>query len=149
MYHKILLPTDGSKFAEKAAQHAIWIASKSNAEIIVLNVIETSSLVGLPAEDLIVKIKEMLKEEGRRSLEKISEMVTESEKESNIEDIKITLKSEEGSPADSILKTIEKEDIDLVVMGTSGKHGLDRFLLGSVTEKVVRSAKCPVLSVHS
>jgi nucleotide-binding universal stress UspA family protein len=87
MYHKILLPTDGSKFAEKAAQHAIWNASKSNAEIIVLNVIETSSLVGLPAEDLIVKIKEMLKEEGRRSLEKISEMVTEIEMDSKIEDI--------------------------------------------------------------
>lgn len=148
MYHKILLPTDGSKFAEKAAEHAIWIASKSNAEIIVLNVIETSSLVGLPAEDLIVRIKEMLKEEGRRSLERISEMVTEEEKEHKIEDIQITLKTEEGSPADAILKTVEKEDVDLVVMGTSGKHGLDRFLLGSVTEKVVRSAKCPVLAVH-
>jgi nucleotide-binding universal stress UspA family protein len=148
MYHKILLPTDGSKFAEKAAEHAIWIASRSNAEIIVLNVIETSSLVGLPAEDLIVRIKEMLKEEGRRSLERISEMVTESEKEYKIEDIQITLKTEEGSPADAILKTVEKEDVDLVVMGTSGKHGLDRFLLGSVTEKVVRSAKCPVLAVH-
>lgn len=148
MYQKILLPTDGSKFAEKAAQHAIWIASKSGAEIIVLNVIETSSLVGLPAEDLIVRIKEMLKEEGRRSLERISEMVTEEEKELKIEDIKVNLKTEEGSPADAILKTVEKEDIDLVVMGTSGKHGLDRFLLGSVTEKVVRSAKCPVLAVH-
>ncbi|MFU2191594.1 universal stress protein, partial [Methanobacterium sp. MZD130B] len=54
----------------------------------------------------------------------------------------------EGSPADSILKTIENENIDLVVMGTSGKHGLDRFLLGSVTEKVVRSSTCPVLAVH-
>ena len=148
MYQKILLPTDGSKFAEKAAQHAIWIASKSGAEIIVLNVIETSSLVGLPAEDLIVRIKEMLKEEGRRSLERISEMVTEEEKELKIEDIKVTLKTEEGSPAEAILKTVEKEDVDLVVMGTSGKHGLDRFLLGSVTEKVVRSAKCPVLAVH-
>jgi len=148
MYQKILLPTDGSKFAEKAAQHAIWIASKSGAEIIVLNVIETSSLVGLPAEDLIVKIKEMLKEEGRRSLERITEMVSEKEKEPQIEHIKISLKSEDGSPAESILKTIENEDIDLVVMGTSGKHGLDRFLLGSVTEKVVRSAKCPVLAVH-
>ena len=148
MYQKILLPTDGSKFAEKAAEHAIWIASKSGAEIIVLNVIETSSLVGLPAEDLIVRIKEMLKEEGRRSLERISEMVTEEEKELKIEDIKVNLKTEEGSPADAILKTVEKEDIDLVVMGTSGKHGLDRFLLGSVTEKVVRSAKCPVLAVH-
>jgi nucleotide-binding universal stress UspA family protein len=148
MYQKILLPTDGSKFAEKAADHAIWIASKSGAEIIVLNVIETSSLVGLPAEDLIVRIKEMLKEEGRRSLERISEMVTEEEKELKIEDIKVNLKTEEGSPADAILKTVEKEDIDLVVMGTSGKHGLDRFLLGSVTEKVVRSVKCPVLAVH-
>ena len=148
MYQKILLPTDGSKFAESAAKHAIWIASRSGAEIIVLNVIETSSLVGLPAEDLIVKIKEMLKEEGRRSLERISEMISESEKESKIEDIKITLKTEEGSPADSILKTIDNENIDLVVMGTSGKHGLDRFLLGSVTEKVVRSSKCPVLAVH-
>ena len=148
MYQKILLPTDGSKFAEKAADHAIWIASKSGAEIIVLNVIETSSLVGLPAEDLIVRIKEMLKEEGRRSLERISEMVTEEEKELKIEDIKVNLKTEEGSPADAILKTVEKEDVDLVVMGTSGKHGLDRFLLGSVTEKVVRSAKCPVLAVH-
>jgi nucleotide-binding universal stress UspA family protein len=148
MYNKILLPTDGSKFAEKAAEHAIWIASKSGAAIIVLNVIETSSLVGLPAEDLIVRIKEMLKEEGRRSLERISEMVTEEEKELKIEDIKVTLKTEEGSPAEAILKTVEKEDVDLVVMGTSGKHGLDRFLLGSVTEKVVRSAKCPVLAVH-
>jgi Universal stress protein UspA and related nucleotide-binding proteins len=90
----------------------------------------------------------MLKEEGRRSLERISEMVTEEEKEHKIEDIQITLKTEEGSPADAILKTVEKEDVDLVVMGTSGKHGLDRFLLGSVTEKVVRSAKCPVLAVH-
>lgn len=148
MYQKILLPTDGSKFAEKAAEHAIWIASRSGAEVIVLNVIETSSLVGLPAEDLIVKIKEMLKEEGRRSLERISEMISKSEEESKTEDVKITLKTEEGSPADSILKTIENENIDLVVMGTSGKHGLDRFLLGSVTEKVVRSSECPVLAVH-
>ena len=143
MYNKILLPTDGSKHAEKAAEHAIWIASQSGAEIIVLDVIETSSLVGLPAEDLIVRIKEMLKEEAKRSLERISEMIKEDEPE-----IKITLTSKEGSPADVVLKTIEEKDIDLVVMGTSGKHGLDRFLLGSVTEKVVRSAKCPVLTVH-
>ncbi len=146
LYKKILLPTDGSAYANKAAEHAIWIANASGAEIIALNVIETSSLVGLPAEDLIVRIKEMLKEEGREALDHIFEM---AEKE-NVEDgnLKVTLKTEEGSPADAILKTIEKEKIDLVVMGTSGKHGLDRFLLGSVTEKVVRSAKVPVLAVH-
>ena len=146
MYKKILLPTDGSEYANKAAEHAIWIAHASGAEIIALNVIETSSLVGLPAEDLIVRIKDMLKEEGRIALEHIFEMSTKENQEEG--DLKVTLKTKEGSPADVILKTIDEENVDLVVMGTSGKHGLDRFLLGSVTEKVVRSAKCPVLAVH-
>lgn len=149
MYKKILLPTDGSKYANKAAEHAIWIANASGAELVVLNVIETSSLVGLPAEDLIVRIKEMLKEEGRKSLDKISEMYGKSTKEGESQkEVKLTTITEEGSPADVIIKKIKEESIDLVVMGTSGKHGLDRFLLGSVTENVVRSAPCPVLVVH-
>jgi len=143
MYSKILLPTDGSKHANKAAEHAIWIARKSGAEIIALTVMETSSLVGLPADDLIVRLKEMLEEEASRSLEAVKKLVEESGA-----GVKITLRTDEGSPADAILRTIEKEEVDLVVMGTSGKHGLDRFLLGSVAEKVVRSAGCPVLVVH-
>ena len=129
-------------------QNMLWLARSSGAEIIVLNVLETSSLVGLPAEDLIVRIKEMLKEEGRESLEHIAGMVDECEEEGKCKHIEVTLETKEGSPANMILKTIQEEGIDLVVMGTSGKHGLDRFLLGSVTEKVVRSAKCPVLAVH-
>ena len=143
MYKKILLPTDGSEYANKAAEHAIWIAKESGAEIIALTGMETSTLIGLPADDLIIRIKEILEEEASNSLNKIKKLVEESG-----HDIKLTLKTDEGSPADSILNTIEEEGIDLVVMGTSGKHGLDRFLLGSVTEKVVRSAKCPVLVVH-
>jgi nucleotide-binding universal stress UspA family protein len=149
MYQKILLPTDGSEYAEKAAKHAVWIAGHSEAEIIAINVVDTSSLVGLPAEDLTVKVTEILKEEGKRSLDSISEILKETKKEFNLQKfIKLTMETKEGSPADAILKTIEEEDIDLIVMGTSGKHGIDRFLLGSVTEKVVRSAKCPVLAVH-
>jgi len=149
MYKKILLPTDGSEYANKAAKHAAWIASLGGAELIAINVIETSSLVGLPAEDLIVRIKEMLKEEGQKSLQKISEIVMEEKREGKCQkDVKLTLNTIEGSPSDIIIKTIAEENIDLVVMGTSGKHGLDRFLLGSVTENVVRSAPCPVLVVH-
>ena len=149
MYKKILLPTDGSEHANKAAKQAIWIASTSGAELIALNVIETSSLVGLPAEDLIVRIKEMLKEEGRKSLEKIADILKETEiRDECQKEVKLTASTEEGSPSDVIIKTVKEEDIDLIVMGTSGKHGLDRFLLGSVTENVVRSAPCPVLVVH-
>ncbi|MEN6592130.1 MAG: universal stress protein [Methanobacterium sp.] len=149
MYHKILLPTDGSKYAEKAAEHAIWIASQSDAEIIVLNVVDTSSLVGLPAEDITVRVTEILKEEAHKSLDKVEDLVRESRKEKGLtKNIKLIKEIKEGSPADVILKTVEDEGVDLIVMGTSGKHGLDRFLLGSVTEKVVRSANCPVLAVH-
>ncbi len=149
MYNKILLPTDGSKYAEKAAMHAIWIASKSGAEIIALNVVDTSSLVGLPAEDLTVRVTEILKQEATKSLDKIENLIDEFKKEEEItDDIKLIKESKDGSPADIILKTVEDENIDLIVMGTSGKHGIDRFLLGSVTEKVVRSANCPVLAVH-
>jgi Universal stress protein UspA and related nucleotide-binding proteins len=149
MYKKILLPTDGSEYANKAAKHAIWIASLNGAELIALNVIETSSLVGLPAEDLIVRIKEMLKEEGRKSLEKISDILKESEIEGECQkEVKLTMSTKEGSPSDVIIDTVKEEGVDLIVMGTSGKHGLDRFLLGSVTENVVRSSQCPVLVVH-
>lgn len=149
MYNKILLPTDGSKYAEKAAMHAIWIASKSGAEIIALNVVDTSSLIGLPAEDLTVRVTEILKQEAQKSLENIENLIDEFKKEEKVtDDIKLIKQSKDGSPADIIIKTVEEEGIDLIVMGTSGKHGIDRFLLGSVTEKVVRSATCPVLAVH-
>ncbi|OEC84484.1 MULTISPECIES: universal stress protein [Methanobacterium] len=149
MYKKILLPTDGSEYANKAAKHAIWLARLNGAELIALNVIETSSLVGLPAEDLIVRIKEMLKEEGHKSLEKISDILKESKIEDECQkEVKLTLSTKEGSPSDIIINTVKEEGVDLIVMGTSGKHGLDRFLLGSVTENVVRSSQCPVLVVH-
>jgi len=144
-----LLPTDGSKYAEKAAKHAIWIAGHSNAELIALNVVDTSSLVGLPAEDLTIRVSEILKDEGQKSLDNISKLIEELEKNEEFKTgVKLIKESKEGPPADVILKTVKEENIDLIVMGTSGKHGLDRFLLGSVTEKVVRSAKVPVLAVH-
>lgn len=143
MYKKILLPTDGSKFAEKAEKHALFLAEASGAEIIALSVVETSFSIGLPSDDTIFHINQMLKKETEKNLEKVEKM-----KEDAHSDVKITLKVAEGSPADVILDTIEKEDIDLVVMGSSGKSGFDRFIMGSVAEKVVKAAECSVLVVY-
>lgn len=143
MYKKILLPTDGSEFAEKAEKHALFLAEASGAEIIALSVIETSFSIGLPADDVIFRINQMLKKETEKNLEKVEKL-----KEENNSDVKITLKVAEGSPADIILETIEKENIDLVVMGSSGKSGFDRFIMGSVAEKVVKAAECSVLVVY-
>ncbi len=149
IYKKILLPTDGSEYANKAAEHAIIIASQNKAEIIVLNVMETTQLTSLPVDDFTRKVKDILKQNKTNPLERISKVFDEHLKDKEFKNqIKLTLKQKGGSPADIILQTIQDENIDMVIMGTSGKKGFERFLLGSVTEKVVRNSKCPVLTVH-
>jgi len=84
----------------------------------------------------------MLRKESEKNLEAVEKL-----KEKSNSDVKLTLKIAEGSPADVILETIENEKIDLVVMGSSGKSGFDRLILGSVAEKVVKAAECSVLVV--
>jgi len=74
MYKKILLPIDGSKCAEKAAQHAIIIAGQNNAELIVLNVLETHSLAGLPVEDFTRKVDDLFRREGINALDRVSKI---------------------------------------------------------------------------
>jgi len=147
MYNKILLPTDGSKPALKAAKHAMWTAGQSDAEIIALHVIDMSSFAGLPTRESEKNIKEMLVNEGKKAFDEIVDMSVKCRQDSGKE-IKIAFVTREGSPIDTILKVIEDQGVDLVVMGTSGKHGMERFLLGSVAENVVRSSKSPVLVVR-
>lgn len=139
MYKKILIPTDGSTFAEKALNHVLFIASKSDAEIIAINVIDTNYYVGLPIEESIYHLNDILTEEAKENLRKIED----SDKK-----LKITTKVVKGSPANEILKVAEEENVDLIVMGSSGKTGFEKFLLGSVADKVVTNAKRPVLIVH-
>ena len=148
MYKKILLPIDGSENAEMAAEHAFLLGSRSGAEIIVLNVVETPRFTGIRSEDKD-ELMNKLKTEGENSFERINKRFMERKRMEKCEnDINLNFRSKEGSPADLILKTIEEENIDLVVMGTSGKRGLNRFLLGSVAENTMRSAKVPVLVVR-
>ena len=143
MYKKILLPTDGSKIAEKAEKNALFIAEASGAEVIALSVVETNFSIGLPSDDSVFSINQMLKKAAEKNLEKVEKF-----KEESNNTVKLTLKVDEGSPADVILDTIEKENIDLVVMGSSGKSGFDRFIMGSVAEKVVKAAETSVLVVY-
>ena len=143
LYKKILLPTDGSKYSDKSEKHALAIAASNNAEIIALSVIENSFSIGLPDTETISEVNQLLKDENEKNLKKVERLRDEYGV-----DVKIRTLVKEGSPARAILETIDEEDIDLVVMGSSGKSGIDRFLMGSVAEKVVKSAKCCVLLIH-
>ncbi len=149
MYSKILLPTDGSKNSERAIAHALTIAEFEDAEIVVLNVVDSVYLTGLPEEDLITKSEMILEEESKKVTSRVEEIIKklEEEKGSKSKEIKVTTKTIEGNAADVILKVSENEDIDLIVIASSGKHMLDRFLLGSVTEKTVRHTKVPILVI--
>ena len=148
MYNKILLPTDGSENAKRAGKHAIWIADASGADIIVLNVIEPyyPQISALPNFSEVVF--DELREEGRNAVESFKRDLEQNQCNGVCKNISLTTKINEGKAYMEILNTIKEEKIDLVVMGASGRHGLDRFLLGSVTERVVREANCSVLVVN-
>jgi nucleotide-binding universal stress UspA family protein len=144
MFKKILLPTDGSEASERAGEYAISTANLNGADIIVLNVIDTSYLNSLPQRELREKLDEELREEGKISVEEFKKKIEDEQCAGNCKNIKLITMVKQGRPADVILETAEEDNVDHIVMGKSGKHGLERFLLGSTTERVVRGAKVPV-----
>ena len=140
MYKRILVPTDGSEFAKKAQKHALFLSKVSGAEIIAVSVTENNFVNGLPLDDEVYQLNQILKERSEENLKEFDKL--------NEEDLKVTHVIREGSPARVILEVAQEEDVDLIVMGSSGKSGFDRFIMGSVADKVVNSAKCAVLVVH-
>ena len=140
MYKKILVPTDGSEFAKKAQKHALFLANVTGAEIIAVSVTENNFVNGLPLDDEVYQLNQVLNERSEENLAEFDKL--------NEDNIKISHVIKEGSPAKCILEVAKDEDIDLIVMGSSGKSGFDRFIMGSVADKVVNSAKCAVLVVH-
>ena len=140
MYKKILIPTDGSEFAKKAQKHALFIAKISGAELVALSVTENNFVNGLPLDDEIYQLNQVLNERSEENLKEFDKL--------NEDGVKVTHIIKEGSPASAILEVANEENVDLIVMGSSGKSGFDRFIMGSVADKVVNSAKCAVLVVH-
>ena len=148
MYNKILLPTDGSENAKRAGKHAIWIADASGADILVLNVVEPyyPQISALP--NFREELYDELREEGKNAVESFKKELELNQCNGICKTVKLTTKIKEGKAYMEITKAIKDENIDLVVLGASGRHGLDRFMLGSVSERVVREASCPVLVVN-
>jgi nucleotide-binding universal stress UspA family protein len=140
----ILVPTDFSKHSQNALRYAAAFAEKFDAEIHILHVFQDLAVfqpdavtVGPP----IVPPAEELTAAARNSLQRFIE-------ENNLRGLKTHAEVLEGSPFDEIVSFAKAKDIDLIVMGTHGRGWLAHVLLGSVTEKVIRKAPCPVLTVH-
>lgn len=138
MYQQILVPTDGSDGARIAAEHAIELAEQFDASIHAIYALDPGTLAPEASSDIVL---ETLQDTGESALETIAE-------DADAAGIPIETEMLNGSPHRVILDYADENDIDLIVMGTHGRTGLDRFLLGSVTERVVRSADIPVLTVR-
>lgn len=130
MFETIMVPTDGSKCSLKAEDIAIAIAKNFKAKLVVVHVID---------EKLIYPF-EVLEEEGNTILD-------EAARKGKDEGVDVEQVLIVGSPAHDMEKIVEKTGADLVVIGTHGKTGIRKILMGSVAESSIKTVKVPVLLV--
>jgi len=138
MFDRILVPTDGSPSMESVVDHALDIAVVHDATLHGLYVVDTGSFATLPVESTWDGLTEMLEEEGEMAVSDFEAMTEARAAETAVRD---------GNPSKEIVSYAREHDCDTIVMGTHGRGGIDRLLLGSVAERVVRSSPVPVVTV--
>ena len=138
MYDRILVPTDGSDGARAAFEHALALAEQFDAELHVVNAVDPTAV---PPEVGAEGVLDALRESGYDAVDELRDRADDA-------GVAVETAVLQGPPHGSILTYVEDHGVDLVVMGTHGRTGLGRWLLGSVTERVVRTAPVPVLTVR-
>lgn len=139
---KILATTDLSKLSRIAVHHALEMALADGAEVIVYHVISEDS-DWLDKNDALNPARALLPKQKQRLVEFIKENFAEF-----LGKVKIRQIVEVGVPYKEIVRKAEEERADMIVMSTHGRTGMAQFMLGSVTQKVVAHAACPVLSLR-
>ena len=146
MYDDILLATDGSESATAAAEHALTIAKQNDATVRVLYVVNaggkrlTENVTD--ASEVEATLEPLLQETGEEALAVVERRADEL-------GVRVRPELREGRPHDEIVTHATEAGVDLIVMGTHGHSRVQKFLLGSVTDRVVRAAGRPVLIVQA
>lgn len=145
MYKKILIPVDGSELAEKAIEHGVALANAFEADIYLLQVVMhmVGSLAPYEVEyQLGESFRQAALQEAHEYLNRISGLYSGQ--------LKGTLHTKvvEGVVVDGILEYADFQNIDLIVMATHGRSGVSRWVFGSVAERVLRAANCPIFLVR-
>jgi nucleotide-binding universal stress UspA family protein len=151
--NKILVPVDGSKPSETAAEYAVYLAKKLKAHVIAVHVMHlpayfltTAPIEGMPTPATI-PIPITVSGEERKTVEGYLNKVKEMAKKADIA-IEAKIIENQQSIVHAITEFAEKEGCALIIMGTKGRTGMKKFLLGSVASGVVTYAHCPVLVVR-
>lgn len=141
LHRNILIATDGSDNTLRAISCGIEFAKISGATVYALYVVNTPATISETWTLGKERIYEVMRKDGEKAVSKIKEIGEAS----GVEIKEVVL---DGDPSNEIIDFAENNNIDLIVMGTLGKTGLEKFLIGSVAEKVVRGSKVPVMVVR-
>jgi nucleotide-binding universal stress UspA family protein len=138
---KILIPIDGSDYSMRAAEYGVNVAKLLNAEITILYVIDLVALDQIARMSEKENVENELKQDGERYLKYVQGVAQK-------ENVKASLLLAKGRPYEQIVHVAKGLKMELIVIGTYGKRGAERILLGSVAERVIEYATCPVLVVR-
>jgi universal stress protein A len=142
-FRHILAPTDFSEYSKQAVASALEWAKKFGAKLSILHVIE---LPPYPVEGYVPPNLSATFLDGleRQAAADLAQLVPEAEA-TNVEVARVTAV---GTPYHKIIETAEAGQVDLIVMATAGRTGLSHLVMGSIAERVVRTASCPVLTIR-
>ncbi|GAA0648024.1 universal stress protein [Salarchaeum japonicum] len=147
MYDRILVPTDGSDVSAVAIEHAVDLAEKYDADVHALYVVDVDAVsFGLGAEQ-VDRIRQGHLDEMEEVEEKANAATGAVADAATDRGVSVVEAVRVGQPHAVVADYADDEDIDLVVIGSHGRSGVRRALLGSVTERVLRSTRKPVLVV--
>lgn len=142
MYKKILVPLDGSPLAEAALPHAETIAKSEGAEIVLLRVPMVPAAELFNREpSLAVKIHDEEQAEAERYINRVSNEISKLH-------IPVSSITQDGAVPDTILAVADEVHADMIAMSTHGRTGIQRWLIGSVADRVVHHAHIPVILIH-
>ncbi|MFB6353000.1 MAG: universal stress protein [Halobacteriales archaeon] len=137
MFDSVVIATDGSRSVERAVDVALDLAGRFDATVHALYVVDVGDIEAAP-DAVRDDLRDALEERGERAIAEVEARAADD----------VVPVVREGRPPQVIADYARRHDVDLVAMGTRGRHGENRFLVGSVAERVVRTCPVPVLTVR-
>jgi len=142
MFDTIVVATDGSDSVSRAVDVAVDVAARFEAEVHAVYVVDSGEVESTP-DEVRDDLRDALDDCGQEALDQVADAASARDPL-----LDVTTAVREGRPAPEIAEYARAVDADVVAMGTRGRHGENRFLIGSVAERVVRTCPVPVLTVR-